>query len=111
MRWSAVSPESAELALASAQVVISIIDAGDIEVQQSAEILFREFGARGCKILLDDRTIPGEQKLAVAMPEHQVRIHLGARWLSSGDVELCVRGGARRVKLEDAVEETMRFCR
>ena len=109
MKLSTAKPEVAESAKRMAGVLVSVIDAGDIEALQSAEILYREFTARGCNAVLDDCRAPGAQKLAEPVWPNQVRVHLDARWLAKGEVELRVQSGSREVKLEDAVEEAMRF--
>lgn len=77
---------------AAIDVLVSVLDISDIEVLQSAEIVYREIIARGMRVLMDDRNLMQEIKLKDAnMINAPVQINIGSYGLQSGDVELYTR--------------------
>jgi prolyl-tRNA synthetase len=84
-----------------------ILDPEDVEVMQSAEIVYRELELRGIKALMDDRSVDTSEKFneaeRLALP---VQVNIGAIGLHAGEVEVISRRvkEKRKVQLEDAVD-------
>lgn len=95
---------ASELAGFKPQVLLAILDPANIEIQQSAEILYRELRMRGLSVLFDDvHGTAGETAQAI--------LNLSEKSLQGGEVELLLPRLDRRrmVSLEDAVEKTVEW--
>ncbi len=95
------------IGIAPFHVHIVVLDPDNPEVLQSAEIVYRDLGARGLDVFMDDRVErPGVKFKDADLLGMPIRINIGGRGLANGEVEVITRKTKemRKVKLEDAVE-------
>jgi prolyl-tRNA synthetase len=102
------------VAIAPFQVHMVVLDPDNIEVMQSAEIIYRDLKSRGLDVMMDDRTErPGVKFKDADLLGMPVRMNIGARGLQGGEVELINRRTKEmeKVKLEDAVDKAGELVR
>lgn len=91
-------------------VHIVVLDPDNVEVMQSAEIVYRELQSYGLDVLMDDRAErPGVKFKDADLLGMPVRLNIGGRGLQNGEVELITRRTKemQKVKLESAVEKAV----
>lgn len=85
------------------EVLVAVEDPKQIEIMQSAEIVYRELKARGVRAVFDDR--------ASREVDAPMRLNLSDRSLRGGGVELRKGSEPSLVNLEDAAEKTVEALR
>lgn len=110
MKWTKLSAiDCGQIDLTPYHVLVCLLDPGEPEVAQSAEIVCRELAARGLRALFDERELAPEAKLKEAtrlgLP---TQINVSSHGLERGAVELVTHSakGPRSVPLEDVAEIT-----
>ncbi len=111
MKMSKLMPGEDLASLGRIQILVALgeVDTHDVEVQQSAEIIYRELQARGLEVLYDDRIVSPASRLPPSEFELQIplKIEISSHGLAVGGwVELEDRetGVIHKLLLEEAVE-------
>ncbi len=112
MKWSQY-PESVEGG--NFDTLVVALEPEDVEVLQSAEIIYRELRARGYKVLFDDRPLAAQVKRddRGRFPNGWA-VEIGHEGLSrDGCAELVelASGASESVRLEEVVEKLEEKCR
>jgi prolyl-tRNA synthetase len=87
--------------------------APDSAVMKLAEKLYADLSARGVEVILDDRDErPGFKFKDSELIGFPIRVGVGEKSLTKGDVELKIRGGVMTpVKVEEALEKVLEKLR
>jgi prolyl-tRNA synthetase len=102
------------LAVAPYQVCLTPLNiAPDSQAMKLAEQLYADLTDQGVEVILDDRDErPGVKFKDADLVGFPIRVALGERSLARGEVEIKRRGGElRAVKIEAALEETLKLVR
>lgn len=102
------------VSIAPFHVHICVLDPENVEVSQSAEILYRDLKARGLDVIMDDRIErPGVKFKDADLLGMPVRLNIGHRGLQTGTVEMIARRTKEviKVQLEDVTDKTWELVR
>ena len=90
MKWSKIPNLIDDVpSAASFTVLLVAVDTSDVEVLQSAEIIYRDLKMHGLTVLFDDRNENAVKKLKDAeLLGRPIRLTIGADGLQNGEVEV-----------------------